>query len=246
MQIDGKKQLFKKLIAISIFIIALLIVGIMMLKYEVEGEKNMPYKLTKISVVSNVTGTHNENSDEFWNLSLVQNNDIYLNFEKNLNSSNEALIKKVILDNIKVEKEPAIGLIKFYKTSNNISNTYQNSVEDLIQDRIEYIGSMQSNLEQQEIANNGGFAGIRATTENIGNHASNNTEIRIDGALLKGMNITNEELNAEISFDVILELTSGIKYKAKVKVEVPCGNIVEEGMCKKEINSTDDIIFKRF
>lgn len=217
-----------------------------MLKYEVEGEKNMPFNLSKISLVSTVTVEHKEDAEEYWNLNLTQNNDIYLNFEKNEKNQNEALIKKISLENIEIIKAPSKGEVRLYKTSNDISNIYVNKEENLVESKIEYSGETQSNLEELKIGNKGGIVGIRCAIENLGVYSSNNTVIRIDGSLLREINVTNEELNLELCFDIILELTSGIKYKAKAKIELPCGDIVEEGICKTEITDLKDIAFKRF
>lgn len=243
---EKNKNTIKRVVLVGIFLIIFMAIGTIMLKYEVEGEKNKPFNLTKISLVSTVTGIHKDNADQYWNLDLIQNNDLYLNFEKNNINLNDALIKRISLENIDVIKQPKIGDVKFYKTSNNISNIYENKEENSIVDKIEYTGETQSNLEDLKIGNQGGIVGIRCSIQNLGEYASNNTEIRVDGSLLKGKNITTEELNMELSFDIILELTTGIKYKAKAKIDLPCGNIVEEGICKKEITDLKNIVFKRF
>ena len=60
------------------------------------------------------------------------------------------------------------------------------------------------------------------------------------------MNITNENLKTKLGFDIILELVSGIKYRANLEIELPCGDITEDGICKKEITDLNDIAFKRF
>ena len=61
---DSKKQMIKLVIAITILIFVLVIVGILMIKYEVEGETNMPFKLSKVIVVGTVEGVENGDSDK--------------------------------------------------------------------------------------------------------------------------------------------------------------------------------------
>lgn len=61
---DSKKQMIKLVIAITILIFVLVIVGILMIKYEVEGETNMPFKLSKVIVVGTVEGVENGESDK--------------------------------------------------------------------------------------------------------------------------------------------------------------------------------------
>ena len=245
MQSDDKKNMLKKVVAISLVTIVFLVSLILILRYEVEGEKNMPFKLNKISLVSTVAAKHKEGSTEYWNLDLVQNNDIYINIKKNESNQENVFIKKVSLENINVEKKPKKGEIKIYKASDNIQNIYNNNEENVIENSVEYIGDIQSNLETLKIGNNGGIIGIRCANENLAEHSSNNTEIRIDGTLLRESNITKEDLEAEVSFSIVIELTSGIKYKGKAKIELPCGDIIEDGICKKEITELDNIVFKR-
>lgn len=60
---DSKKQMIKLVIAITILIFVLVIVGILMIKYEVEGETNMPFKLSKVIVVGTVEGVENGESE---------------------------------------------------------------------------------------------------------------------------------------------------------------------------------------
>ena len=44
---DRKKEKIKACIAIGIIILAILITGIIVMKYYVEGEKNLPYEFQK-------------------------------------------------------------------------------------------------------------------------------------------------------------------------------------------------------
>ena len=53
---EKNKQLIKLCIAVSTFVIILLLVGITMIKYQVEGDKNMPFNLSKIIMVSTAEG----------------------------------------------------------------------------------------------------------------------------------------------------------------------------------------------
>ena len=70
---------------IFMMLIILFTVAVIALKYSVEGETNLPFDLSKISIISNVEGVDIENSTDKWNLSVNQNNDIYLYIKKNNN-----------------------------------------------------------------------------------------------------------------------------------------------------------------
>ena len=77
------KEKVKACVAILVIILVILIAGIIIMKYNVEGETNMPYKLSKITIVSTAEGVENEEAQEKWNLSIFQNNDLYFSIEKN-------------------------------------------------------------------------------------------------------------------------------------------------------------------
>ena len=83
---DQKKKILKRTMMIVLIILFFIMIGFIMLKYEVEGEKNMPFQLTKISIISTANGIPNTETLDRWNFNLVQNNDIYFNFEKNENN----------------------------------------------------------------------------------------------------------------------------------------------------------------
>ena len=56
----------------------------MMIKYEVEGETNMPYQLSKIVIIGTVEGVETtEKGKEKWNFDIYQNNDVYFYIDQN-------------------------------------------------------------------------------------------------------------------------------------------------------------------
>ena len=61
--------------------------------------------------------------------------------------------------------------------------------------------------------------------------------------LLKKVGITQEEIEFKILFDISIELKSGKRFKTTIMLEVPNGDIVQEGITSYEINS-NEIIFK--
>ena len=79
-------KLILKSAYIVIIVLIIAIIALLILKYEVEGEKNMPFKLSSIIVVSNAEGyQEKQNKDYAWDVEIYQSNDIYLNIEKNKN-----------------------------------------------------------------------------------------------------------------------------------------------------------------
>mgnify|MGYP000510823158 CR=1 FL=1 len=76
------KKIFHIVMVIVIIFAILCVGGIFILRYQVEGEANMPFKITKISLVESVEGTEKDNASEKWNFNVNQNNDIYIYIEK--------------------------------------------------------------------------------------------------------------------------------------------------------------------
>ncbi len=103
---NRKKEKIKACIAIAIIILAILTIGIISMKYHVEGELNMPFTLSKITIVSTAEGVENEGTEEKWNLSIFQNNDIYFSIEKNEKIKDETMIESISIENIKVTQAP--------------------------------------------------------------------------------------------------------------------------------------------
>ena len=71
------------IIGICIVVAVVVFVAITMMKYEMEGEKNMPFEVSKIIIVSTAEGYANDGSKYKWDFDVFQNNDIYINIAKN-------------------------------------------------------------------------------------------------------------------------------------------------------------------
>lgn len=243
---DQKKKILKRTMMIVLIILFFIMIGFIMLKYEVEGEKNMPFQLTKISIISTANGIPNTETLDRWNFNLVQNNDIYFNFEKNENYKEQESIKKISIENIRVIQNPQKGTTYFYRPSKEAVDWYENTEEDRITGKIEYQGSETSNVKELQVSNQGGIVGIRFAIEDLGAYVSEEEQITHDGLLLKSIGLTQEELQSKIAFDLVLELNSGIRYKAYIEQELPLSCVLEDGISKQEITDLSYVAFKRF
>ena len=195
------------------------------LKYNVEGETNPPFQISKIMVISTLGGNTKEDSNNKWDVNLVQINDIYIDIVKNKNNIDEEIIDKVIINDFKIEKEPTKGEIKTYRL-NNENDIFSHNEEYKIENEIIYTGNETSDIENLQIANQGGLIPIRYVNEKIGEYISNEeTEIKYDGTLLEKAGITNEEIKFKVSFDILIELKSERKYKTNIELEMPIGNL---------------------
>lgn len=245
----SKQALTKKMIHICI--IATLIIGILftavifILKYDEKGEINMPFSISKISIISTADGQDVEKPVQKWEKIINQNNDVYIYVEKNEQYKKTETISSIKLENFNIEKFSNLGEIKFYKQCKDNNVLYKNTDEYSFKE-IEYNGAKESNSKNLEISNQGGIIEFRCANNNIGTYKSNeDTEINHE-ELLKKINVKEEDLNANIYFDLIIKLDSGKSFKAEnIKISIPNSNLIEKGKVGKEINYPEGIIFKR-
>jgi len=167
---DNFNDKIKKIIYffITIFIISLIviIVCLLMLKYEVEGENNMPFELSQLVVVSTAEGIDAE-GEATWNFNVVQNNDIYLYISKNKNYKEREIIKSITIDNFEINEKPKKGKIKLYRPSKAENAVYEYSEEYKIKESLVYEGNENTNLKNLEIANQGGIIILRCTNSEL-------------------------------------------------------------------------------
>lgn len=242
---NDKKEKIKACIAVAIIIIIILLSIIFSIKYQVEGESNMPFKLSKITIVSTAEGNENEGAKEKWNMSIYQNNDIYFSIEKNDKYNKEELIDNISIENIKIIQNPELGEIQVFMPNSSEGRLFSYSEDTIVKDnKLTYKGASKTNNKSLEIGNQGGTAVIRFANTKIGDYVSDDDEeIKHDGTMLTKTQATNENIKFKVNFDLIINLKN-VKYKTNISLDLPCEeNLLEKGTCSKEI--TDNFIFKR-
>lgn len=243
-RIINTKQFHICMVAFIMFAI-LFVVGIVTLKYNVEGEGNLPFHVSKISIISNVEGVDVEDNTNKWNLQVNQNNDIYLYIKKNNDYKDTEIIESVKLDNFNIEQNSKIGEIKLLKPDSNIESViFKNTAENEV-DEIEYIGSMDSSIKELKISNQGGLVIFRYAINNIGNYISNDDEEINHSELLKKLSINNDDLKFKVGFDIYITLNSGKIYKSNIDLELPVNDVVNQGTQSTEYTDLEKIVFKR-
>lgn len=238
-----QKKYFNIVIIIVIITIILFTLGIIILKYHVEGETNMPFKLSKISVISSSAGEDKQTTDTRWGFDVYQSNDIFLYIDKNNQYGKTEAIKNIVIDNIKIETKKKDN-IKLYKPDEQEEKLiFKNKQENEVQ-KIEYTGDIESNLKQLKISNQGGLVAFRYSINNLAQYLSNDEEIN-HHELLKKVGITQEDLKTNMIFDLSIKLESGKQYKTTIQLDFPIGNVIEEGTTSTQITDVKDFIFKR-
>ena len=70
----------------AFLVILFTVVISIMLKYDVEGEKELPFSISKILIISTVDGSLNEDAENIWNIGITQVNDIYMYIDKTMDT----------------------------------------------------------------------------------------------------------------------------------------------------------------
>lgn len=238
------KDKVKMSVAISILSIIVIIVLMIVVQYQIEGEKNMPYKLSKIIIISTAEGERaSGQEDTIWDLTVNQSNDIYFFIDKN--TEKEEIIDSVTIENIQITKAPTKGTIQTFMPSSVEGSDFTYNEEYIVENKLEYKGGKTSNPKSLEIGNQGGSALIRFSNTNIGKFTSNEgDEIKYDGTLITKAGIQEEDIKFQVNFDLVIQINK-IKYKANITLDLPCNKICEDGTTTREITDMSNIAFKR-
>ena len=242
-ELKGKK-IVHICVILGIIVLILIIAGIIMLRYQVEGETNLPFELSKMIVVSTAESNEIEAvADTKWNFSVNQYNDIYLEIQKNDQYTKNTNIKNITFENFVVEKNSGAENIKLYR-----ANSEGKVVEDeahLVGNSLTYKGEKETNLDELKISNQGSIILLRSVNQNVCEVRSNDEEIIHDGTLLAKGNTNSEDLNYKLSFDIIIETSRNIKYKGTITIDLPTGDVQTQGKTQLEKTDFSDVIFKR-
>lgn len=242
---NSKKDKIKTAIAGGIVLLLILTAVIITFKYSVEGETNMPFKLSKIVIGSMVVSSDNEISTDTIENEIVQNNGIYFEIKKNENYKDDAVIKSVEIANIQITKQPKKGCVKIYipNTTENKKFTYSDEFV-LDGNSLTYKGASKSDTTTLEINNQGGIVAIAFANTNLGKYTLTAEELRIDGTMLNAMEITDEDIEFNVNFDFIIN-TEGKKFKTNISLVLPTSEITTSGKSSLEITDTSKYVFKR-
>ena len=238
-----KTKSFHICMIIVIIVAILFVVGMLVLRYNVEGETNMPFDLSKIAIISTQEGIDDGQTNTRWSFDVHQSNDIYLYIDKNDAYDKTEIIKSVRVDNFQIEAKNTEN-IKLYKPDATEENLiFQYNDDDIIQS-LEYTGDVESDLKNLKISNQGGIIAFRCSNNNVAKYQSDEEEIN-HSELLKKAGVTEEDLKVNLTFQLTITLESGKEYQAEIKTELPTGNVIEEGSSSTEMTDLQDVIFKR-
>lgn len=246
MNYQTKNKIVKIILSIVITISILFVVMMYLITYHEEGETNIPFKISKIVVVSSTDGTQSETvqaNGAQWAIDVSQNNDIYLYIDKNKNYGKTELIENVKISNFNVTKQTEKGEIKIYKTTTEENKMFNNTGEFEISE-LTYEGDLESNIKQSKISNQGGLIVFRCANNNVSKYTADNvTEVNYN-QLLQMTNVSQEDLKLTISFDLEIKIVNKKTYQATVSIELPVEDVITNGTTNLEITDLEDIVFK--
>lgn len=229
---------------IIIAVIIITIVAIMLLKYNVEGETDMPYVLKKMVIISTANGTNSEADENKWNISINQNTDIYFDIERNTEHKSTENIRNIKIQNIQI-----IGTEyytpKAYMPSSETEEMFNYTDNNIIQNELTYEVDKDKDTQNKKITTEGGIVAISFCNPNIATYKGNEDKMIYDGTLLNKVGITLEQIKATIKFDLVLETASGKKYKAEINLQTPADDITKTGIVINEDIELKNIVFKR-
>ena len=202
------KKYFHMVMMIVIIAIILFILGIIILRYNVEGETNMPFQLSKISIISSSEGIDKEVAETKWAFDVYQSNDVFLYIDKNDGYAKTEAIKSIEINNIQIEAKQKDNIVIYKPDEQEEKLIFKNKEENIVQS-IEYIGDIESNLKQLKISNQGGLVAFRCSNNNLVEYTSNDEEAIYHNELLKKAGITPGDLETKITFDIIIKLDDG-------------------------------------
>ena len=231
----NKKMNVPAYIATLVIVITLIIITFIIYKYHVEGEAIPPFKISKINIVSTAQTENLQLQEGTYIADIVQNNDVRIAIEKNPDYKKEAIIKKITINNIQIDSKGTKGDIEIYRPSQG-AKLYEYQEQYKIGQELEYIGEQETYTKGEilQIANQGGIIDFSIILNNLGTITyKENEAIKVDGTLLKQIGI--EEISYQVKFDLIIELENDIKLKTKITLDLPTGNILENGIEITEI-----------
>lgn len=94
----------RKGIVIFMVILVSVIIGLLILKYDVEGETDMPFEISKIVLISTAEGIQKAEPTAKWDMQIDQNNDIYIYIEKNNKYKTRDAIQTITIDNFQTTR----------------------------------------------------------------------------------------------------------------------------------------------
>ena len=197
---EKAKKRIKFCLIIFLITIAIAFALFTVMKYQVEGEKQVPFRIGKVIVISSAATTDatnleneatqnsevNQTEDEaqtqteaenyIWNERVVQTNDLYIYLDKDENYKKDQVIRSVKIDNIQILENVKLGKIQVYMPNSLDDGLYKYANEFLVNSSLTYKGGAADNVKALEIGNQGGCVCISFANVGLGDYKSNEAQ----------------------------------------------------------------------
>lgn len=230
-QIKDSFILAAKIIVFVLIIVLVYIIG-------VYGRSNIAlFEIKDIYVKQSANADYlDDNMGQNWNLNIYQTNDIYIKFghKDNIHVQNEQdkILKKVYIDNIEIIDLPKLGSEIFvYTISKNKEKIFEYTGEYMVKDKIDYtVVPNNSDIYNLEVNSTNGQVAISFVNNNVLEYVYNElSEIKFDGTLLKNANVSLEDVQFTVSFNMNFVTETDKKYVYNIKMTLPYGNMITDG-----------------
>lgn len=238
---DKKKKILTAItiiLFIIVFFLAYLLFNKYVLKSKFESQilpfasknENVIFQIDKIVFFSNCDAKNKTSSSSNFTIeNLYQYTDMAIfitnpSEEKNL----ENTFKKVTLSNIKFNTSPTLGEPKLYfKGFNQFAKSDFPKDENLITDNLEFsiTSEDEANLDTPTLYNNLAnpitLSYVNTNIKTDYTITDTSLPITYDGSLLKRCNVSLEDINCNLSFDIFITNNKDEEFKCTVFVDIP-------------------------
>ena len=230
-QIKDSFILAAKIIVFVLIIVVVYIIG-------VYGRSDIPvFEIKDVYVKLSANANYlDDNMGQNWNLNIYQTNDIYIKFghKDNIHVQNEQdkILKQVYIDNIEIVNLPKLGSgISVYTISKNKEKIFEYTSEYMVKDKIEYtVVPNNSDIYNLEVNSTNGQVAISFVNNNVLEYVYNGlNEIKFDGTLFKNANVSLEDVQFTVSFNMNFVTETDKKYVYNIKMILPYGDMIESG-----------------
>ena len=272
---DKRKKVIKLSTIIATIVVIIAVSLFLVIRYQVEGEKNMPFKPTKIIVISsavtsekntnkttgenaenvesaeNTENTENQNMEQqptenyIWDENVMQTNDVYIYISKNENYKDVASIKNVRIENIQILEKVKVGKIQVYMPNSLDEELYKYINDFAVGTSLTYTGGAIDNKKTLEIGNQGGLICLSFANIDLGRYQSNEDAQIEQGAFILEKMNLNDD---DLKFKVSFDLVIDIgnkAYKGTYVLDLPSENLVGNKESHYELTDLNNVVFKR-
>ncbi len=234
-------------------VLAIIIIAIILVLVITNTKTDIPFEIKNIYITSTANGRYlDENNTENWNLSLFQNNDIYIKFGlvENMEKvdKKDSVINQIYVENFNVIQEPKLGTISYYKLSEKEQNLFEYTENNLINEKYELkVVEKDAQIKNGEVNQNNGQIALSIVNNDIIEYESKKEkELIFDGTLLEKAKVQNEDIEFTVSMDIVVITKKNRKYKTNLVFDLPTGDILTNGFELKDNTDLSQIKFELY